>query len=61
MGEDKFYMAFGIIGLILVITGAIVSIFSREMEMTWTLVGSGLTLIWISLHKVYHGSKRKEK
>ena len=61
MVENKVYIAFGIIGLILVITGAIVSIFSREMGMAWTLVGSGLAIIWISFHKVYHRSKHEEK
>ena len=61
MVEDEVYIVFGIIGLILVITGAIVSIFSGEMGMAWTLVGSGLAIIWISLHKVYHRSKHEEK
>ena len=61
MVEDEVYIVFGIIGLILVITGAIVSIFSGEMGMAWALVGSGLAVIWVSFHKVYHGSKREEK
>ena len=45
MVENKVYVAFGIIGLILAITGAIVSVLSGEMEMAWTLVGSGLAII----------------
>ena len=45
MIENRVYIVFGIIGLVLAITGGIVSIFSREMGMAWALVGSGLAII----------------
>lgn len=45
MVESKVYIAFGIIGLILVITGAIIPIFSKEASMAWALFGSGIVII----------------
>ncbi len=54
MDENEVYIAFGIIGLILAIAGAIITIFSKETGMAWALFGSGIAIIWISFHKVYH-------
>jgi len=58
MVENKVYIAFGIIGLILVITGAIITIFSKQASMAWALFGSGIAIVWISFHKVYHRNKK---
>jgi len=55
----KEYVAFGIIGLILAIVGAMIAIFSKETGMAWALSGSGIAIIWISFHKLYHRSKHK--
>jgi len=54
MVENKVYIAFGVIGLILAIAGAIITIFSKETGMAWALFGSGIAIVWISFHKVYH-------
>ena len=61
MAENKVYIVFGIIGLILAITGAVIQIFSKENGMAWAFCGSGIAIIWVSFHKVYHSSKHKEK
>jgi len=58
MVENKVYIAFGIIGLILAITGAIITIFSKQASMSWALFGSGIAIVWISFHKVYHRNKK---
>jgi len=61
MVENKVYIAFGIIGLILAITGVIIAIFSKETGMAWALFGNGIAIIWVGFHKVYHRSKHEEK
>ena len=50
MVENKVYIAFGIIGLILAITGAIITIFSKQASMAWALFGSGIAILWMSFH-----------
>jgi len=61
MVENRVYISFGIIGLILAIAGTITTIFSKEIGMAWALFGSGIAIIWVSFHKVYHRSKHEEK
>ncbi|MHA1794796.1 MAG: hypothetical protein ACTSUK_01690 [Promethearchaeota archaeon] len=61
MVENKVYIAFGIIGLILAITGVIITIFSKETGMYWALFGSRIAIIWVSFHKVYHRGRHEEK
>jgi len=45
MVENRVYISFGIIGLILAITGTITTIFSKEIGMAWALFGSGIAII----------------
>ena len=59
MAESKVYIAFGIIGLILAIAGAVIPIFSKETGMAWTLLGSGIAIIWVSFHESHE--KHREK
>ncbi len=54
MSNDKVYVSFAVIGLILVIIGALVNIFSGEISMAWASFGSGIAIIWVSFHKIYH-------
>ena len=48
MVENKVYIAFGVIGLILAIAGAIITIFSKKTGIAWSLFGSGIAIVWIS-------------
>lgn len=56
--ENKPYIVFGIVGLILAVMGAIVIMFSNQQGMAWALFGSGIAIIWVSFHHFYH-RKRK--
>lgn len=58
MAEDKVYVAFGIIGMILAIAGALIATLSNETGMAWVLVGSGIAIIWVAFHRVYHAKKK---
>ncbi|XRO76261.1 hypothetical protein ACO3VM_05545 [Methanocaldococcus sp. 10A] len=60
MTENKYkeYVTFGLIGLILVIIGALISIINEKLiALAWTLIGSGIAIIFISLRK---SSKNKD-
>jgi len=58
MAEDRVYVAFGIIGMILAIAGALIATFSKETGMAWVLVGSGIAIIWVAFHRIYHAKKK---
>jgi len=58
MAEDRVYVAFGIIGMILAIAGALIATFSNENSMAWVLVGSGIAIIWVGFHRIYHAKKK---
>ncbi|XRO74963.1 hypothetical protein ACO3TA_06180 [Methanocaldococcus sp. 28A] len=62
MAENKYeeYVTFGLIGLILVIIGALISIINEKLiALVWTLIGSGIAIIWLSFHKVSHEKRRE--
>jgi len=54
MANDMAYISFAVIGLILVIIGALIIIFSGEVSIAWASFGSGIAIIWVSFHKIYH-------
>lgn len=54
MEEYEAYVLFGVIGLILAIMGTIAMILSNQESVGWVLVGSGIAIIWVSFHRVYH-------
>ena len=58
MAEDRVYVAFGIIGMILAIAGALIATFSKETSMAWVLIGSGIAIIWVAFHRIYHAKKK---
>lgn len=52
--QTKTFLPFAAIGLLLIALGIAAKALTGEDGITWALVGSGLAIIWVSFHKVYH-------
>jgi len=52
--ETKTLLFFAIIGFLLIALGIAAKALTGEDGVMWALIGSGIAIIWVSFHKIYH-------